>query len=402
VQVEARIRANSPHYMALVQPVPLTAKEIHSQIRDTDTLLLEYSLGQERSYLWVVSRLAINSYELPPRDTIETAARRVYELLKRDEFDEKSYEKESAALTQILLGPAVAQLGSKRLVVVADGALQYIPFSALPDPVRKGTPLVATHEIVNIPSATALAVLRKDATERRPAPKLVAVLADPVFETNDPRLASTPRSSQPKPAAPGSRDAMLDVRRLPYTRQEAATIVRLVPAGMSKEALDFEASRETATGPELSQFRILHYATHAFVNSQQPELSGIVLSLLDRQARPRDGFLRLIDLYNLRLNADLVVLSACQTALGKEIKGEGLIGLSRGFFYAGAPRVVASLWKVDDRATTELMRQFYQGMLVQHSSPATALRAAQIAMWKQNRWRSPYYWGAFVLQGEWR
>src|SRR5262249_23725873 len=143
--------------------------------------------------------------------------------------------------------------------------------------------------------------------------------------------------------------------RLLSTRHEAAAISALVPERERMQALDFEASRTTALRPELGEYRIVHFATHGMLNNVHPELSGIVLSLADKEGRPQDGFLRLQDIYNLKLPAELVVLSACQTALGKEIKGEGLVGLARGFMYAGAPRVVASLWKVDDRATSELM-----------------------------------------------
>src|SRR4029077_6353868 len=126
--------------------------------------------------------------------------------------------------------------------------------------------------------------------------------------------------------------------------------------------------------------------------SAHPELSGVVLSLVDRQGKSQDGFLRLHEIYNLKLSADLVVFSACQTGLGQEIRGEGLVGLTRGFMYAGAQRVVASLWKVDDFATAQLMKQFYVGMLKDKLPPAAALRAAQLEMMKDKRWSSPYYW----------
>lgn len=153
---------------------------------------------------------------------------------------------------------------------------------------------------------------------------------------------------------------------------------------------------------QLGQYRIIHFATHGLLNSQHPELSGVVLSLVDERGQPQDGFLRSHEVYNLKLNADLVVLSGCQTALGKNVKGEGLIGLTRGFMYAGAPRVVASLWRVPDKPTAELMKRFYKGMLAEGLRPAAALRAAQIEMWKEKRWSAPYYWAAFVFQGEWK
>lgn len=180
-------------------------------------------------------------------------------------------------------------------------------------------------------------------------------------------------------------------------------ILSLVPEADRKQAIDFEASIATVTDPELAQYRIIHFATHGILNSVHPELSGIVLSLVDEKGKPQDGFLRLNDIYNLKLPADLIVLSACQTALGKEIKGEGLVGLTRGFMYAGSRRVVASQWAVDDQATSELMQLFYKGMLGDKKlRPAAALREAQISMSKNKRFANPYYWSAFTLQGEWR
>ena len=166
-------------------------------------------------------------------------------------------------------------------------------------------------------------------------------------------------------------------------------------------ALDFAATRQSAMNPDLSQYRILHFATHGLLNSNRPELSGLVFSLIDEQGRTQDGFLRLPDTYELKLPADLVVLSACRTGLGQEIRGEGLVGLTRGFMYAGAARVLVSLWNVDDAATAELMRRFYQKMLGSEKlSPAAALRAAQLSLSQDRRWAAPYYWAGFILQGE--
>ncbi len=192
------------------------------------------------------------------------------------------------------------------------------------------------------------------------------------------------------------------LRRLLFSRDEAEAILTVAPQSLGLKALDFQANRRLAMSDELSQYRVIHFATHGLLDSKHPELSGLVLSLVDEAGRPQDGFLRLHEIYNLRLNADLVVLSACQTGLGKEVRGEGLIGLTRGFMYAGAPRVIASLWQVDDAATAELMKRFYRVMIQEKLPPAAALRAAQIAMMKKKHWQSPYYWGAFVLQGEWR
>jgi len=306
-----------------------------------------------------------------------------------------------------LLGPVAGELKQKRLMVVGEGVLQYVPFAALPSPADHA-PLVAQHEIVNLPSASVLAALRNDTANRRPASRTVAVLADPVFSANDPRLASASKGQHAPADASGeaqrsaSESGIGDLTRLRFSRQEADEIARLAGENRNLQALDFAASRSVVTTDQLRDYRIIHFATHGLINNQHPDLSGIVLSLVDEQGHPQNGFLRLYDIYNLKLDADLVVLSACQTALGKDIKGEGLVGLTRAFMYAGAPRVVASYWRIDDRATAEFMKRFYSAMLKDGLKPAAALRAAQVSMSQDKRWQSPHYWAAFTIQGEWK
>ena len=426
-QVQARIRETSPQYAALVQPVPLTVEEIQRKVLDTDTLLLEYSLGEEKSFVWAVTPESINVYELPKRAAIESVARRVYELLtarnarvaketleqrrRRLELADAEYSQAAANLSQILLGPVAGDLKNKRLLVVSDGVLQFIPFAGLPDPrATDSRALSLNHEIVTAPSVSVVALLRQETADRKPAPRALAVFADPVFTDDDARV-SIARLAHSKAAEKDTgadvvrsmtESGLTSLRRLRFSRQEANEIVRLAANDPKLQAVDFEANRKLATSAELNQYRVVHFATHGLINNQHPELSGIVLSLVDEKGKPQNGFLRLYDLYNLKLSADLVVLSACQTALGKEIKGEGLVGLTRGFMYAGAPRVVASLWQIDDRASAEFMKRFYQGILVEKLRPAAALRAAQISMQKDKRWNAPHYWAAFTLQGEWR
>jgi CHAT domain-containing protein len=239
---------------------------------------------------------------------------------------------------------------------------------------------------------------------------MLAVFADPVFSNDDVRV-SLARAAHASPSDKSASDdvsrsasesGLGNLRRLRFSRQEADEIARLATNDLKLEAVDFEANRKLATSAELGQYRVVHFATHGLINNQHPELSGIVLSLIDKQGQPQNGFLRLYDLYNLKLSADLVVLSACQTALGKEIRGEGLVGLTRGFMYAGAPRVIASLWQIDDRASAEFMKRFYQQMLGNKVSPAAALRAAQVSMQSDKRWHDPHNWAAFTLQGEWK
>jgi CHAT domain-containing protein/tetratricopeptide (TPR) repeat protein len=443
-ETEAQIRASSPRYAALTQPVPLDLKQIQEQVLDSETLLLEYALGEDHSYLWAVTASELTSFTLPKRAEIEQVARHVHLLLTvRNKHPKGEREVETEAriararaeypaaatrLSEMILGPVGTILNHKRLLIVSDGALQYIPFAVLPVPKEEktvgepGQPLMVGSEIVTVPSATMLAVLRRDTAGREPAPKAVAVLADPVFDDQDPRVLTRRQVSRAPHtdgvalqkgelpiglgrswAEVGSAERGWQIPRLPFSRREADAIIASVPPGNGLEAVDFHASRATATNPDLAQYRIVHFATHGVLDSRTPALSGIVLSLVDQQGRPQDGFLRLWDIYNLHLPADLVVLSACQTALGKEIKGEGLVGLTRGFMYAGAARVMASLWQVDDVATAELMSQFYEGVLKKKLPPATALRLAQVNMWKQKRWRrDPYFWAAFQLQGEWK
>jgi len=406
-----KIRERSPHYASLHFPQPLSLSEIQKEVLDPETLLLEFALGEQRSFLWVVSPTEISNVVLPKRSDVEKAAQELYTAWSTEGAAVKP--EADKALSRMLLGEAASRLGNKRLLIVADGALQYVPFAALPDPDGFEQPLIVNHEIVSVPSASTIAVLRRENASRKPAPKTLAVLADPVFSTEDSRLKRDPR----KPVTASARGVDMQLQRsiddfamqgmhlprLPGTRREAAGILSLVPETTRKQALDFDASRATLASPDINQYRILHLATHALLNTAHPELSGVVLSLVDRQGKPQDGFLRLNEIYNLKLSADLVVLSACQTGLGKEVQGEGLVGLTRGFMYAGSPRVVASLWKVDDRATAELMKKLYGAMLGDKpQSPAAALREAQIAMWKTKGWESPYYWAAFVLQGDWK
>lgn len=423
-QVQSRIRQASPRYAALLEPQPIDVEEIRKRVVDADTLLLEYSLGEEKSFLWAVTPDTVKSFELPGRATIEQSAKRVYQLLTergtsvsgetiaqrkvRLERADSEYMEAAAALSRMLLGPVASELKQKRLAIVAEGVLQYVSFSALPSPVSGATPLIVDHEIVTLPSASVLAVLREETVNRKPASKAVAVLADPVFSASDPRVAKNgaapvdDSSSLVDAQRSAAESGLKDLVRLRFSRQEAEEIARLAGNKSNLKALDFAANRAVAMDQKLSDYRIVHFATHGLINNQHPDLSGVVLSLVDAQGRPQNGFLRLYDIYNLKLDAELVVLSACQTALGKEIKGEGLVGLTRGFMYAGAPRVVASLWRIDDRASADIMSRFYAAMLKDGLRPAAALRAAQVSMLREKRWQSPHYWAAFTIQGEWR
>lgn len=434
--VKSAIRISNPRYAALTQPQPLSLKDVQQRVLDDNSLLLEYALGDQRSYLWAVSKDECWSYPLPGRTEIEKLAGDVYRLITAHQpvagetietleaRVAQADEQLPAAIFQlstILLDPVAHRLGTKHLLIVSDGALQFIPFQILTKTIPTDTAggslktasrraLVEDHQLINQPSASALALLL-DETKMRTAPSgSVAVFADPVFEVDDPRIRS---SVTPSPRA--NRDetivyrALRDVGvagvathipRLQASRDEAEAIISATAWWSGYKATGFEASRATAMKAELGNYRIVHFATHGLLNNEHPELSGIVLSLVDEKGQPQDGFLRLHDIYNLKLPVDLVVLSACNTGLGRDVRGEGLIGLTRGFMYAGASSVVASLWKVDDDATAALMKHFYSGMFQDGLSPAAALRKAQLEMAKQKRWQSPYYWSGFIIQGQ--
>jgi CHAT domain-containing protein/Tfp pilus assembly protein PilF len=423
-QVQAAIRKSSPQYSALTQPQPLDLRGIQQQL-DADTVLLQYALGEERSYVWAVTKDGLQAYVLPKRAEVDDAAREVYETLvarsvvksletsaqrrRRIAQSDANFQEVAIRLSQLILSPAVTQINRKRLAVVADGALQYVPFAALTASRGPYRPLVLDHELVSLPSASAFAVQRQNLQHRPLAPKSVAVVADPVFSMSDARFKTAAQAQATTgPAATriiehlqGTANGQLSIPRLPFTRWEADQILAVAPSGASFRALDFNANRSIATGGELSKYRYVHFATHGYLDTSRANLSAIVLSLFDEQGKPQDGFLRAHDIYNLKLPAELVVLSACETGLGKDVTGEGLEGLTRGFMYAGARRVIVSLWNVNDKATAALMQRLYVGMLRSGKTPAEALRAAQIEMLRTRQWQSPYFWAPFVMQGEW-
>jgi CHAT domain-containing protein/tetratricopeptide (TPR) repeat protein len=404
-------------------PPPLTYVQQH--LLDEQTLLLDFHLGRSRGFLWAVTPDSVASFELPGRERLEPLVRSLYERWSRSQepiepagragsgassgaANSAPGDGEAAELSHILLGPVAGRLASRRLLIVADGPLQYIPFEALPDPASGGL-LVESHEVAYAPSLAVLAELRARQQLRRTASALarapraaatptgaLAILADPVFGAGDRRAAAL------GVPAPSLDPLVAELPRLPDTGAEAEAIVAAAGARGALLALGFDANRELVTSGRLAGYPILHFATHNLLRAGQPELTALALSQIDRAGRPRDGLLRAMEIADLDLPADLVVLSACNTALGEPTEGEGLVGLPQSFLGAGAGRVVVSLWSVGDRSTAVLMSHFYRALLEERLAPAAALRAAQIAMLRDSRWRSPYYWAGFVLQGDWR
>jgi CHAT domain-containing protein/tetratricopeptide (TPR) repeat protein len=406
--IETEMRRGNPRYAGLSAPQVLSAAEVQRQL-DPDTVLLQYVLAEQRSFAWVLTRNSLEVATLASRDEIEAAARSVYERLRTYRPNLAAADESAVALSRLaalVLSPVAESISRERVLVVADGALQYIPFGVLPT--AAGTALLEQREVVSLPSMSSLAQQRSRSAPARPG-KQLAVFGDPVLQASDSRLARAAQAGKTADIeSEGSRalapSAFLasDLERLPATGYEARSVAALLQEDQRDVSTGFAASRAAVLNADLSQYRVLHFATHGQVDSRYPALSSLVLSQFDPAGTPRDGHLRLHDIYNLNLNADLVVLSACETALGRSVRGDGLIGLAQGFMYAGARSLIASLWQVPDRATAQLMTNFYRHLFVEGLAPGEALRQAQLTIASTRRWRDPYFWGAFVLVGDGR
>ncbi|HYE64515.1 MAG TPA: CHAT domain-containing protein, partial [Pyrinomonadaceae bacterium] len=451
--IENQIRAASPRYAALTAPQPLALAEVQQKVLDDQTVLLEYSLGDDHSYLWAVTQGGVSLYKLPARSAINQQAQDFRAQLIPPKLQRRivgidvsadqqrglglstapplsegasAYATASNALYKTVIGPAASVIGDKRLLVIADGALNYVPFEALVKTAGgadyASLPyLIKTNEIVYAPSASVVAVMR-GLQSGKPTGKNLLIIADPIFSPKDPRatgkVAATPEagaearglgldsalSDMAGTPAGGSAPAKgLQLARLNGTRMEAEQIAKLTRAagGQADVWLDLEAREENVRTRDIKKYRVVHIATHGLLNAERPQFTGLVLSLIGNKSG--DGFLRTDEVFNLDLGASLVMLSACETGLGKEKRGEGVIGLTRAFMYAGAPTVGVSLWSVADKSTAELMTDFYKRLLsTPNASPSGALRAAQQAMIEGKRYSAPFYWAPFVLVGEWR
>jgi CHAT domain-containing protein len=425
--VQDSIETQAPDVKQAASATPvLNLKEIQAEIGSDDTVLLEYMLGDENSYVWVVDSKHIVAYQLPQSNKIsklvgsfrkaltareplpgENNPKEYHERVGREEA---AYPLLARQLSRLLLAP-VDLSRAKRVLIVPDGPLQYIPFSALPLPQAsaKNAPLISRHEVVLLPSASALSTLRKAAEKRTLPTRTAIIIADPVVERNDPRVrpARNARRTKPQERLLALKIALRHpqgsqhVASLPGSRAEAEAIQNTLSSPDVDLALGFNASRDFVVQGGIDRYRIVHFATHGIIDASHPEMSRLILSLVNERGQLQDGYLRLGDIYKLKLSADLVVLSACNSALGKDLESEGIIGLPRGFLYAGSRSVIASLWKVDDEAAEEFMRGFY-ARIQRGESPSSALQGAQLEMAQGNSWPQPFYWAAFVLQGDYK
>lgn len=377
---------------------PLATLSEAEALLDPGTLLVELHLGRRGAFAIAVGTSTLGAFALGPSEPIEEAARQLYRRYAArneqpaGERAEARAERIAAAdrealtleaeLKQRLLGPWRGLLsGKSKVVVVPDGALHYLPLA----------PLLPGVAVTTLPSLTVLLAQRRSSPP--PSGTTLVVMGDPVFDLDDPRATDDAQRAALRAAGP------IRVQRLPFTRRESEAVASLVPAKARRLWLDFEATKDKL-GPALGRPRYLHLATHGVLDAAHPERSGLWFSRTTADGRAQDGFLSLAEIYELELKAELVTLSACETALGAEVRGEGLIGLTRGFLHAGARSVLASVWKVNDQATERLMRAFYLGLFEQKLPPALALARAQEALRSEARYRAPYYWAGFVLQGE--
>ncbi|HSL52863.1 MAG TPA: CHAT domain-containing protein, partial [Pyrinomonadaceae bacterium] len=410
-QIIQDIRSRNPSYEQVIRPTAWDLRKIQDQvIADDQTVLLEYSLGSEKSYVWAVTRSGITSYELPNEKTIDPVARRVHKLLSSPPLNGSDAELTSAAqeLAVMILSPVTEHLNKRRIILVADGVLNYVPFQILPSP-SSNKLLVDDAEIINAPSASIIGELQQEAMNRQPATNLLAAFGDPVFATD--YQSKDAEKNEQLIATAQLRSALRDTNlndeafnrqalsRLFYAKHELDSLGE-VAGEKGLIVREYDATRDRFLQTDLTQFAILHLVTHGYFNPKHPQNSGFVLSDIDRDQKQMPGFVGLREIYELRAPVLLVVLSACQTALGENVRGEGVIGMTRGFMHAGASSVVASLWEVDDNATAELMKLFYSNMLKRGMKTGEALRAAQNTIRQRPEWRSPHYWAAFTLQGE--
>ncbi len=392
-RLEGVLAERNPRQAAVAKAPPLGLEGIRD-VLDSETILLEFALGPERSYLWVVSKSELACFHLPGASSIEPLARQVASLAGAraarlaQPAQDRRFRSAAAELSRVLFADAAPMLLGKRLLLAPDGVLHNVPFAVLPAPGEPGTPLGIAYELVNVPSASVLGALRSHPVERPPGALRVAVFADPVFK-GDPRLPEPTRGTS-------------SLSSLPFSVREADSIQDAARAANVTRLTGFAASKQALAQPQVRTADILHIASHATIDDTRPELSGIYFSEADSNGKPRDGMLGLYEVYDLNLPVQLAVLSGCQTGLGKGAGGDGLVGLSRAFFFAGASRILVSLWEISDEGTALFMREFYRRLVSNGLAPAAALREARKTLYGEPRWRDPSYWAGFVLEGEWR
>jgi CHAT domain-containing protein len=388
-EAEINLRFNAPESASL--PI-LSAKNIQDNL-DDHTVLLEYALSENKSFLWFVTKNEIKSYSLPSSIRIEDVAQKVFGCISKliPVKEEKLCRQHINELSQILLNPIADDIQNKRLLVVAQGFLQYVPFAALFNPNSQNY-LIESNEIISLPSASALNFLRQN-SDKTPD-KTVAIFADPIYSPSDGRILN-------KNKLHIKSDSPSYLPRLFASKFEAENIASFANPEKVLLRMNEEANRDVVFNSKLQNYRILHFATHALIDDKRPELSSIALSFYDAEGNKSYGYFRANDILRLNLNADLVVLSSCRSGTGKQVKGEGIVSFTHSFFSVGAKRMISSVWDVKDKVAAEIMTKFYRGHLSEGKPVSIALREAQLEIMQDTRWKQPFYWSAFVMQGDW-
>lgn len=383
-----------------------TAKDLVAALPDDDTTVLEYWLSRDESKGWAVNREGVTAFELPPEGRIQILYKEFMKTLQEPQYLPIGPGHASLELTHLLLSPVKDQL-RKRLLVAGNGPIEGLPFASLPDPDDEQRILIESHDLAYVPSISRVLDLQNDRATYSPSSEL-AVVADPIFDSGDARLHHPSRAQGPDPLvasavrAVGLRSADPAFWRLPFAAREAQEVVLPVPAGKWSSYSGLQASPENFLRAADGRYRIVHVITHALDNERNPDLSGLILTLVGQSGERRDGFLQLGTIYGAHIKASLIVLSACETAEGEELSNEGLMGLTSAFLYAGAERVLSTAWKIDDEGTAEFMRHFYRALYgPPRRAPAEAVRIAQLEMRHTLRWKSPFYWSGFLLHGDW-
>ncbi|HEY6945580.1 MAG TPA: CHAT domain-containing protein [Candidatus Acidoferrum sp.] len=436
------VRQSNPRYASVHYPEPVSVSLIQKSLLDNRTVLLEFLLGEKRSLLWVVSKQKLSVGVLPPRKEIEeevaayrkTLTEKTSALTLQTSVSE--IERRGKQLYSSLFKPVENFIPSgSTLLIVPDGNLGYLPFESLVmgsrhTPSGEVQPLYMLDKfaIDYGPSASALVAVREASTGTQERTKTLLAFGDPLAQTEsilgrnssasgatrsvdtsvDTNTEKTASATGPAAPAPSSdtvsseyAERGFSLSRLPFTRDEVLGISKLYPASQRQIYLGEDAREETVKSEKLDAYRYIHFASHGFIDESHPERSGILFSRVPNSSE--DGVLQMGEIIRLKLNADLVTLSACSTGLGKLVNGEGVLGLTRAFFYAGARNVAVSLWNVNDSATATLMESFY-GNLNQGLPKSAALRQAKLALLhgKNVTWSHPYFWAPFVLVGEGR
>jgi CHAT domain-containing protein len=378
----------------------VSANDIKQRILDPDSALIQFYLAEPSSYAWIITQSGVDLVKLPSKAVLERNVRLALQFGIGGQWTAS----QGSALHRLRqsLAPVFLAATKKRWIVMPDGALHSFPLTMLTSLPGQG---LYPEEIIKVPSVPAIDMIRRAESNPRP-PYELAIFADPVFDDFDSRLTtqnSRQLRLQPRSGINRSRiEPGESLPRLRYTLAEARELTHVFPANQSRSFLGFEATRDAALGNALQNFRILHFATHSLPDERHPEFSKIVLSRVKPDGSPQAGELFAKDIYQMNLSADLVVLSSCRGAIGKQQPGEGPMSLARAFLFAGSKAVVASLWEVNDEATAALMQSFYRHMEKDKLPPSAALASAQAEFRKRHdQLQNPYYWAGFELYGEW-